>query len=200
MQSSGRGSDPTRDGDSESQAGAPAERLIAVGQIMGAHGVHGDLRIKLHNADSELLYGLPGVHVRREGQLRWHEIEQVRPGGKGLIVRLSGVETTEQAKALFGGELVARRSALPELPPGEFYHCDLEGLAAVNPAGEPVGTVECVFEYPAADVLRVSSPRGMLEVPMREPYLLAIDLEAGHVLLDQLDDLEPEPPRSGRNR
>jgi 16S rRNA processing protein RimM len=175
-------------------------QLIAVGEVMGTHGVHGDLRIKLHNLESDLLFDLPGVHLRTQGSTRWYDLEQVRPGGKGLIVRLAGVEGAEQAKALYGQELCVERSDLPELPAGEFYHCDLEGVPAVNAAGEPVGTVERVVEYPAADVLRVVGPRGVLEVPMREPYLLVVDLEAGHVMVDQLDDLEPEVSRPSRKR
>lgn len=187
-------------GPTDAASDAADRRLIAVGQVMGVHGVHGDLRIKLHNPESDVLFDLPGVQLRTQAGTCWYDLEQVRPGGKGLLVRLAGIDSTEKAKLLYGHEVCVERSDLPELPAGEFYHCDLEGVPAVNAAGEPVGTVERVVEYPAADVLRVVGPRGVLEVPMREPYLLAVDLEAGHVMVDRLDDLEPEVPRPSRKR
>lgn len=189
-----------RSGPTGAASDAAGRRLIAVGQVMGTHGVHGDLRVKLHNPESDVLFDLQGVHLRAQGVTRWHDLADVRPGGKGLIVRLSGVNDPEQAKALYGHEVCVERADLPELPAGEFYHCDLEGVPAVNAAGESVGTVERVVEYPAADVLRLVGPRGVLEVPMREPYLLAVDLQAGHVMVDQLDDLEPEVSRPSRKR
>jgi 16S rRNA processing protein RimM len=177
---------------------APAERWIALGVVMGTHGVRGDLRVKLHNPESQLLLELDAVQLRAAGQtaldtrLRRYALSQVRSGGKGLIVHLHGVDTVEQAQALRGYEVCVARSQLPDLPEGEFYHCDLEGMPLVDLDGRPRGTVERVHEYPAASVLRVRSEQGLLEVPMREPYLVRIDLAAGQIVADQLDDLEPE--------
>jgi 16S rRNA processing protein RimM len=171
---------------------ASDERWIALGLVMGTHGVRGELRVKMHNPSSELLFELDAVHVRTPQELRRYPIAHARPGGKGLLVQLSGVDTVERAQALRGAELCVARSELPALPEGEFYHCDLEGLALVDLEGRPFGTVERVHEYPAADVLRVRTDRGVLEVPMREPYLVEIDLPGKRVVVDQLDDIEPE--------
>lgn len=176
--------------------GAPAERWIAIGVVMGTHGVRGDLRVKLHNPESQLLHEVDSVQLRAAGdpdaKLRRYALSQVRPGGKGLLLHLYGVDTVEEAQALRNYELCVARSQLPELPDGEFYHCDLEGLPLYDVEGRLHGTVERVHEYPAASVLRVRSQHGVIEVPMREPYLVAIDLPAGRIVADQLDDLEPE--------
>lgn len=177
-------------------APAPDAWMIPLGVIMGTHGVRGDLRVKLHNEDSELLFELDAVQLYAPSLpdvgARWCEVTQVRPGNKGLIVRLSSVDTMEAAQALRGAELRIPRAALPELEAGEYYHCDLPGLAVHDASGQPIGTLERVVEYPAADVLRIVTARGVYEVPMREPYLLAVDVAAGHVSVDQLEDLEPE--------
>ncbi len=180
-------------GRSRARPASPAnERWIALGVVMGTHGVRGELRVKLHNPESELLYDVAAVQLRAAGSMRPYTVQQVRPGGKGLLVQLEGVDTVERAQALRGAELCVARSHLPELPEGEFYHCDLEGLTVVDLAGAPQGTVERVLEYPASTVLRVRTDRGPIEVPMREPYLVQIDLETGNLIADQLEDLEPE--------
>jgi 16S rRNA processing protein RimM len=171
--------------------------MIALGVVMGTHGVRGDLRVKLHNDDSDLLFELAAVQLYAPALpdvgTRWCELREVRPGGKGLLVRLAGVETMEAAQALRGAELRVPRSALPELEPGEFYHCDLPGLRVQDVRGDLIGTLERVVPYPAADVLRVVTARGAYEVPMREPYLREVDVAAGHVIVDRLEDLELEP-------
>jgi 16S rRNA processing protein RimM len=186
-----------RPGRKSSRAQAPApfaanERWIALGVVMGTHGVRGELRVKLHNPDSELLFDLDAVQLRAAGAMSNHDVESVRPGGKGVLVRLAGVDTIERAQPLRGAEVCVARSQLPGLPDGEFYHCDLEGLALVDVSGAPVGKIERVHEYPAASVLSVRTERGLLEVPMREPYLVRIDLAAGYIVADQLEDLDPE--------
>jgi 16S rRNA processing protein RimM len=171
-----------------------AERWVALGVVMGTHGVRGELRVKLHNPTSELLFQLAAVHLRTAPTEapRRYALQQVRPGSKGLLVQLARIDTVEQAQALRGAELCVNRSQLPSLPEGEFYHCDLEGLALVDLEGRPLGTVERVHDYPAASVLRVRTSRGVLEVPMREPYLVLIDLATQQVVVDRLDDLDPE--------
>jgi 16S rRNA processing protein RimM len=169
---------------------AEPQRLIALGAVMGAHGVRGELRVKPYNEASDLLPGLGRVFVRgKDGQSREHEIESVRLGSKGLIFAFADVTTPEAAKALYGAELCVPRAALPELGPGEFYFVDLPGLWAVLPDGSVVGQVERVQEYPASSVLCVTTERGLIEVPLREPYLVAVDVAAERVTVDHLDDL-----------
>jgi 16S rRNA processing protein RimM len=174
---------------------APGDRWIVVGQVMGTHGVRGDLRVKMHNPDSELLFDLGELCLRLEGNLSAHRMRSAKPVDKGWLVRLEGTDSVEAARTLQRAEICVPRSALPEPEEGEFYLTDLEGLLAVKPDGSEVGRVLGVLEYPAADVLRIQVEGGTLEVPLAEPYLVAVDLKAGQVVVDELDELEIEKPR-----
>jgi 16S rRNA processing protein RimM len=171
---------------------ADATRWVVLGVVMGTHGLRGDLRVKQYNQDSELLFELAEVALCQAGKRSMRAIAGVRPGGKGLLLRLEGVDSIEAAEPLRGAELSVPRSALPPLDEGEFYFVDLEGLAVETPDGTAVGRVENVREYPAADVLRVRASDGLWEVPMREPYLVSVDVPGGRVVVAQLDDLELE--------
>lgn len=182
-----------------SAAAKPDVRWIPLGVVTGAHGLRGALRVKLFNADSQLLHDLPEVALRLQGALQMHRVSEVRETNKGVLLGLSAVQSVEAAEALRGAEVCVPREWLPALDEGEFYFVDLEGLPAYTPSGAQVGVVERVQEYPAAQVLRVVSEEGVREIPMREPYLLDIDLAAGRVVVDELDDLElerPKPPRA----
>lgn len=174
----------------------PDVRWIALGVVTGTHGLRGGLKVKQHNSDSELLFDQPEIALRIGGELRAYALREVRATGKGLLVQLAEVRSIEQAAQLRGAELCLPRQCLPALEPGEFYHVDLEGLPVVTPAGERVGVAERVQEYPAAAVLRVRGAEGVWEVPLREPYLVEVDLAQGRVVVDSLTDLELERDRS----
>jgi 16S rRNA processing protein RimM len=177
---------------------APDVRWIALGVITGAHGLQGTLKVKTYNVDSELLFQLDEVALRagEAGALRIHAIAEAQATAKGVLLRLDDVQSIEAAELLRGAELCVPRALLPALPEGEFYHVDLEGLAVFNTAGERVGAVERVHEYPASSVLFVQGEAGLWEVPMSEPYLVEIDLPGGRVVVDELDDLELQTKRA----
>ncbi|MET0387658.1 MAG: ribosome maturation factor RimM [Polyangiales bacterium] len=170
-------------------------RWVALGAVVGTHGLRGTLRVKPYNPDSDLLYELEEIALRRDGVLQVHEIAEVQETGKGVLLRFSDVESVEAAALLRGSELCLPRELLPPLEPGEYYHVDLEGLPVVTADEQPVGTAERVHEYPAASVLCVRSDAGTWEVPMREPYLVEVDLANGRIVVAGLEDLELERVR-----
>jgi 16S rRNA processing protein RimM len=176
-------------------AAKPDVRWIPLGAVTGAHGLRGTLRVKQFNADSELLLELQEIALRVQGELQFHRLSSAREVNKGLLIDLEAVGSVEAAEALRGAELCVPRELLPELGEGEFYFVDLEGLPVFSTDGAQVGVVERVQEYPASEVLRVQSDVGVYEVPMREPYLVEVDVEARRVVVAELDDLEPERPR-----
>jgi 16S rRNA processing protein RimM len=176
-------------------AANPDARWIPLGAVIGTHGLRGTLRVKQFNADSQLLFELQEIALRLEGELQFHRLSSVREANKGLLVELADVRSVEAAEALRGAELCLPRALLPDLAEGEFYFVDLEGLPVFAQDGAQVGVVERVQEYPAAQVLRVQVAAGMYEVPMREPYLVEVDVAARRVVVAELDDLELERPK-----
>ena len=167
-------------------------RWIVLGYVAGAHGLRGGLRIKLHNPGSELLSELEEIGLRLAGEIAVHRVRELRGTPKALLLQLAGVETLEAAEALRGAELCVPRALLPEPEQGEYYFVDLEGLPVFAPDGAQLGVIERVQEYPAAHVLRVKSDDGVREVPMRAPYLVSVDLSAGRIVVDELQDLDVE--------
>ena len=177
-------------------AAKPDVRWIPLGVVTGTHGLRGSLRVKQWNEDSDLLFDADEIALRLNGELLFHHLSSVREAPKGLLVDLEAVRSVEAAEALRGAELCLPRELLPPLAEGEYYFVDLEGLSVVSVDGTPVGTVERVQEYPASQVLRVLSDAGVYEVPMREPYLVDVDLDARRIVVAELSDLEPEQPKA----
>jgi 16S rRNA processing protein RimM len=126
--------------------------------------VTGEVRLKLFG---EGLGALSAYKSFNDGTLT---LKKVRDDGKGgAIARFAEVADRTMAETLRGTVLAVPRSALPPLEPGEYYHADLIGLAAVSDAGEALGTVIAVENFGAGDVIEIERPDGKrFMVPMRE--------------------------------
>lgn len=168
-----------------------ADELVVLGEVMGTHGSAGDLRVKLHNPDSDMLESLGSVQLVQAGEVSARRILSCRRHGKGLLMRLADVTGRDAARALYGAELAVPRSALPALDPDEFYVVDLVGARAVLADGSPVGDVIGYQPYPSVDVILIAAPAGTLELPLIRPYLVDADVKQGRVVVAHVEDLEP---------
>ena len=136
-------------------------RRIVLAAVAGAHGVRGEVRLKLFGEGVE---SLRGRTVEAGG--RAYKLLAVRARG---VARLEGVDTREAAEALRGLELSVDRAELPPLAEGEYYHADLLGLPCVGPDGEVLGSVASVENFGAGDLLEIERPDGTRTlVPYRE--------------------------------
>ena len=154
------------------------DKRIALAAIAGAHGVKGELRLKLFTDSVDNLARHRSVFV---GDVE-RKLESVRTGSSGAIARLSGVADRSAAEALRGSLVQVDRSALPPLEDGEYYHSDLIGLDCVDRGGDPLGTVVAVENYGAGDLLEVEAQDGKRALIPFKPGIA--DLEDGEVVLN----------------
>lgn len=130
--------------------------------VAGAHGVTGEVRLKLFGEGAQALSRYTSFNG---GALT---LKTVRDDGKGgAVARFAEVSGRAAAEALRGTQLTVPRSALPPLAEGEYYHADLLGLSAVSDTGEAIGTVVAVENFGAGDILEIERPDGKrFMVPM----------------------------------
>lgn len=139
-----------------------AHRPVTLAAIIGAHGVTGEVRLKLF---AEGLESLTAHKSFNDGALT---LRSLRPGNNGAIARFAEVSDRNAAEALRGTELTVPRDALPALAEGEYYHTDLIGLPCVSTDGADLGTCVTVENFGAGDVLEIERPDGKrFMVPMR---------------------------------
>jgi len=153
-------------------------RRIALAAVAGAHGVNGELRLKLFSTSAASLAAHQIVHV---GGIE-RRLVSVRDAGKAAVARIEGVDDRSQAESLRGSLLEVDRSALPPLGDGEYYHADLIGLPAEDATGTPVGSVVAVENYGAGDLLEIERPDGKRSlIPFRDGVA---DLKDGRIVLE----------------
>jgi len=138
------------------------DKPVTLAAITGAHGVTGEVRLKLFGEGVEAL----SAHTWfNDGALT---LKKLRDDGKGgAIARFAELADRTAAEALRGTVLTVPRSALPQLEEGEYYHADLIGLPAVDDDGEALGTVVAVENFGAGDILEIERADGKrFMVPM----------------------------------
>jgi len=151
---------------------------IALAAVAGAHGIRGELRLKLFAESVESLARHQTVFVSG----REYRLESAKEAGKTAIARLSGVSDRSAAEALRGSLIEVDRSALPPLEEGEFYHVDLIGLPCVDQQGEPLGAVVAVENFGAGDLLEIESPDGKRSLVPFKPGIA--DFADRRILID----------------
>jgi len=92
------------------------ERRIALAAVAGAHGVKGELRLKLFSDSVESLARQKKLYVG--GAER--RLLGIRESGKTAVARFDGVADRSAAEALRGWLVEVDRSSLPPLEEGEY--------------------------------------------------------------------------------
>jgi len=124
---------------------------VTLAAIIGAHGVAGEVRLKLFGEGAASLARHKSFN---DGALT---AVKVRDDGKGgAIARLAESTSRADAERLRGTVLTVPRDALAPLAEGEFYHADLLGLPVITDAGEAVGTVLAIENFGATDIIEIT--------------------------------------------
>ncbi|KUJ85119.1 16S rRNA-processing protein RimM [Ruegeria marisrubri] len=163
--------------------------LVCVGAVGGSFGVRGEVRLKSFCAVPEDIETYSPL-TDETGTERY-PLVITRPIKNGFAARLGGIETKEQADAIKGMRLFARRDQLPSLPDDEFYHADLIGLEVYDTGGKLLGRVKSVQNHGASDLLEIHGPG--LKSTVLLPFTLAavptVDLAQGRIIADPPEGL-----------
>ena len=146
--------------------------------VAGAHGIKGELRLKLFSDGIDSLARHPKLYV---GGVE-RRLDGLRASGKMAVARLEGIGDRSAAERLRGSLVEVDRSALPPLEENEYYHADLIGLPAVDSHGKLVGSVVGVENYGAGDLLEIEGLEGKRSlIPFKADVA---DLEDGRMVVD----------------
>ncbi|MEO1420858.1 MAG: ribosome maturation factor RimM [Pseudomonadota bacterium] len=159
------------------------DRQVTVGEIRGAHGVRGWVKLFSFTDPRDNLLRFSRF---KSPEGREYRLLEARTQGKTLVGRIEGVDDRDTALALNGTVLQVPRSALPETDVGEYYWSDLIGAVVTSQDGHLLGKVDHLLETGAHDVMVVKNADGAETlVPfVMERYVLDVDLEEHAIQVD----------------
>ena len=157
---------------------------VCLGQIGGAHGVRGEVRLRSFTADPAAIVSY-GPLETEDGRVI--AIESLRPAKDHFVATLSGVADRNAAEQLVNIKLYVPRDRLPPPDePDEFYYADLVGLAAIDRAGKPLGTVVAVHNFGAGDLIELRLEEGGRTelLPFDAATVPEVDLAGGRLVIE----------------
>lgn len=169
---------------SRGSGASASEDLLELGRISGVFGVRGEVRLFLHNRDSDLLDDPRTVLMKGPGGESREIRLRARPGAGGRIIgRIDGLTSREEAAALKDWTLWIPRAQLPKLDDDEFYiHMVLGAEVVVD--GVVVGTVKQVHSTGPNEIFEVRlAAGGVGYVPVLGSHVLEIDADTPRVVL-----------------
>jgi len=161
-----------------------SHHLVLVGQITGAHGIHGWLKIQSYTDPPTNLFTYNPWLLSTAHPLEHVEVRQYQPHSKGFIAQLNGCDDRTSAEQYIHKPIHIEREQLPPLTAGEYYWHDLENLEVITTQGVSIGIVEEIFTTGANDVLIVQGKKRHLIPYLNNEVIKQVDLQKKLIHVD----------------
>ncbi len=163
--------------------------LVAIGKIVGVHGLKGYLKVFSWAESVETYRAATKLIIKdANGNDTCYRIFEIKPHKNQLLLSIKGINTCEQARALTGCKLFIERANLPELEPGVYYWSDIIGLSVFTITDKYLGRIKFVFQTGANDVYVVRSdtddPIKETLIPALESVVQSVDLRRQTMIVD----------------
>ncbi len=156
---------------------------ICVGEIVGVHGIKGEVKVK---SFTEIDRNLESYGILSDQYQHQLEIKITGHSKELLRVKIKGIDDRNKAKEFIGCRLYAARNALPELKSkDEFYQADLIGLNVRLENGQNVGEVVGIYNFGAGEILelKISADNHKEMIPFTHEYVPEININDGYIIV-----------------
>ena len=130
-----------------------ASDTIVIGKIGAPFGVKGWVKITTYTDETEGVFSYSPWLLGEAG--KEYTVDVWRTRNKGVVAKLIGVESRDDAESIKNLDISIKASQLPQLTDDEYYWRDLVGMQVVTEAGYDLGAVKELFETGSNDVMLV---------------------------------------------
>lgn len=173
------------------------DNLVSIGKIIGTFGVKGWVKVVPLTDYPERFGLLKKVSVNSWGVVQMRQVEATKPHQHGYLLKLKGIDSSEEAQILNKSLLQIDESEVHPLPEGVYYQYQLEGLEVYDSKLGRLGILTEILETGANDVYVVDSPRfGEVLIPALKEVIVKVNIEAGRMEVALLPGLVDETKAS----
>ena len=130
-------------------------KLIEIGSIVKPHGLKGELKLKLHAPESNLILNIDKIYV--DNQI--FKIDYSKKVSNGILLKFVSKNTRNSIEDLIGKKLFVNKDIIPLAPKGENYYFELIGSKVVYNNVE-IGTLIEIVETKANNIYVVKELNG----------------------------------------
>ena len=158
-------------------------KFLEAGEIVGTHGVRGEVKILPWTDSAEVLCGFKTLYINEKP----YAVRSSFVHKGCVIAALEGIGDVNAAMALKGKTVCFARADAP-LPEGSFFLADLMGARVVTEDGALVGELVDIIENPTQNVYVV---RGETEhlIPAVPEFILNTDVDNGVVTVHLIEGM-----------
>jgi 16S rRNA processing protein RimM len=170
---------------------AVTPRYLAIGRILGAHGIRGEVKVELHTDHPERFSRLSRVHMGVGGDPQPVAVLGSRLHGNRALVRLEGCPDRTAAQRLRGRWLYIPVEEAVPLEEDEYYEFQALGSQVETVQGEVLGRIRDVIFTAANEVFVVHGAQGEILIPVLKDVVLEIDGPGARVVVSLPPGLRP---------
>lgn len=167
----------------------PELRYLAIGRVVRAHGLKGEISVKVMTEFPERFEITKQVYLGDQLEATPYPLESYRWHKDNVLLTLAGITNRNEAETLKGQLVqVPIEEAMP-LPDGVYYHYQLVGLEVVTITGERLGVLSEVMETGANDVYVIDNEGKEILLPAIADVIKSIDMEEGRIVVEVIEGL-----------
>ncbi|MBR3836385.1 MAG: 16S rRNA processing protein RimM [Clostridia bacterium] len=162
------------------------KEYLEVGQIVGTHGVRGEMRVNPWADGPEFMKQFKTLYYDNSGN-KSVKVISARPHGNVVILKLEGIDTVESAAAMRNRVLFIKR-ADAKIAEGSYFISELIGCDVFDADDDSVcyGTLSDVSETGANDVWHITKDGKEYLIPAIPDVVINVDVAANRVEIKPL--------------
>ncbi|HKI51759.1 MAG TPA: ribosome maturation factor RimM, partial [Geothermobacteraceae bacterium] len=150
------------------------DALSLLGKVIDTHGLRGELKVRTHPEDRDVLLLVGKVYLRPPGEAALaRELVKARPNKGYAVIQLKGLDHVSQAAGLVGQELLINPTDIRRDTDRLFWY-ELSGLQVVDRQRGDIGVLEEMFVTAAHGVYVIRGAHGEILIPAIEPFVLGL--------------------------
>lgn len=167
----------------------PELRYLAIGRVVRAHGVQGEISVTVLTDFPERFETTEWIYLGNEYEADPYRLETYRWHKKNVLLTLAGITNRTQAEQLKGLLVQIPIEDAVSLPEGSYYLYQLLNLQVITTNNRVLGTVTDIIETGANDVYVVSDGQQEILLPSIPDVVKSVDTDKGQMIVELIDGL-----------
>lgn len=169
----------TADRDQSPNLNSDAADWVTVGEITGAFGIRGELKVRPLSDFTERF--APGAILYLGEKRERRVVSASRTQGTQIILALDELTTASDAERLRGKTLAIRGDQIATPAAGQFFQHDIIGLRVERMDGRALGVITDILPGAASDlyVVRDAATGEERLLPAVREFIREVDVDAG---------------------
>lgn len=160
--------------------------FLEVGEIVGTHGVHGEMRVNPWCDSPAFLKKFKKLYLDEKGEKNLN-VKSAREHGNVALLVVDGIDTVEKAQAMRSKILYIKRDDA-RLQKGNYFIAELIDCTVYDADDESIiyGIISDVSETGANDVWHIEKEGREYLIPAIKDVVVSVDVEEGKILIRPL--------------